>query len=128
MLMWRCDWGESAEIRAQKKVVDCWVWYGIQLECQHWDLLEKEEEKKLGLPLDDYVELLLDVCPEYPNSHDREFCVAFQLGCDDLDAMIIEDMAIEVLKEVPRLTGLLENEADNEFNDKPTSFSPFMWT
>ena len=52
--------------------------------------------------------------------------MAFQLGCDDLDAMIIEDMAIEVLKEIPRLTGLLENEADNEFNDKPTSFSPFM--
>ena len=128
MSVWRCDWGESAEIRAQEKIIDCWVWYGIQLECQHWDLLEKEEEKKLGLSLDDYVELLLDVCPEYPNSHDREFCVAFQLGCDDLDAMIIEDMAIEVLKEVPRLTGLLENEADDEFNDKPTSFSPFMWT
>lgn len=53
-------------------------------------MLEKEEEKKLGLPLDDYVELMLDVCPEYFNSHDREFCVASQLGCDDLDAMITE--------------------------------------
>ncbi|KAM1184770.1 hypothetical protein PS2_013845 [Malus domestica] len=35
--------------------------------------LEEEEEKKLGRPLDDSVELLLDTCPEFFNSHDREF-------------------------------------------------------
>lgn len=38
--------------------------------------LEEEEEKKLGRPLDDSVELLLDTCPEFFNSHDREFHVA----------------------------------------------------
>ncbi|KAB1225306.1 hypothetical protein CJ030_MR1G008991 [Morella rubra] len=38
--------------------------------------LEEEEEKKLGHPLDDSVELLLDTCPEFFNSHDREFHVA----------------------------------------------------
>ncbi|KAJ8532447.1 hypothetical protein K7X08_012370 [Anisodus acutangulus] len=38
--------------------------------------LEEEEEKKLGRPLDDSVELLLDACPEFFNSHDREFHVA----------------------------------------------------
>lgn len=38
--------------------------------------LEEEEEKKLGQPLDDSVELLLDTCPEFFNSHDREFHVA----------------------------------------------------
>lgn len=38
--------------------------------------LEEEEEKKLGHPLDDSVELLLDSCPEFFNSHDREFHVA----------------------------------------------------
>ncbi|KAM1442139.1 hypothetical protein ACFX13_010047 [Malus domestica] len=37
--------------------------------------LEGEEEKKLGRPLDDSVELLLDTCPEFFNSHDREFHV-----------------------------------------------------
>ncbi|TQD89769.1 hypothetical protein C1H46_024661 [Malus baccata] len=37
--------------------------------------LEEEEEKKLGRPLDDSVELLLDTCPEFFNSHDREFHV-----------------------------------------------------
>ncbi|KAJ4723602.1 Ribosomal protein [Melia azedarach] len=38
--------------------------------------LEEEEEKKLGHPLDDSVELLLDTCPEFFISHDREFHVA----------------------------------------------------
>ncbi|PKI63809.1 hypothetical protein CRG98_015793 [Punica granatum] len=38
--------------------------------------LEEEEEKKLGRPLDDSVELLLDTCPEFFNSHCREFHVA----------------------------------------------------
>ncbi|XP_010251422.1 PREDICTED: uncharacterized protein LOC104593357 [Nelumbo nucifera] len=38
--------------------------------------LEEEEEKKLGHPLDDSVELLLDTCPELFNSHDREFHLA----------------------------------------------------
>ncbi|KAJ8747059.1 hypothetical protein K2173_013157 [Erythroxylum novogranatense] len=38
--------------------------------------MEEEEEKKLGHPLDDSVELLLDTCPEFFNSHDREFHVA----------------------------------------------------
>ncbi|XP_055811541.1 protein GAMETE CELL DEFECTIVE 1, mitochondrial [Solanum dulcamara] len=38
--------------------------------------LEEEEEKKLGRPLDDSIELLLDTCPEFFNSHDREFHVA----------------------------------------------------
>lgn len=38
--------------------------------------LEAEEEKKVGHPLDDSVELLLDTCPEFFNSHDREFHVA----------------------------------------------------
>ncbi|GAB4826935.1 Translation initiation factor eIF-2B subunit gamma [Ancistrocladus abbreviatus] len=38
--------------------------------------LEEEEEKKLGHPLDDSVELLLDTCPEFFNSHDMEFHVA----------------------------------------------------
>ncbi|GAB2298693.1 Translation initiation factor eIF-2B subunit gamma [Dionaea muscipula] len=37
---------------------------------------EEEQEKKLGHPLDDSVELLLDTCPEFFNSHDREFHVA----------------------------------------------------
>ncbi|TQE05973.1 hypothetical protein C1H46_008397 [Malus baccata] len=35
--------------------------------------LEEEAEKKLGRPLDDSVELLLDTCPEFFNSHDRKF-------------------------------------------------------
>ncbi|XP_038704003.1 protein GAMETE CELL DEFECTIVE 1, mitochondrial [Tripterygium wilfordii] len=38
--------------------------------------LEEEEEKKLGRPLDDSFELLLDTFPEFFNSHDREFHVA----------------------------------------------------
>ncbi|GLT91599.1 hypothetical protein SLE2022_094790 [Rubroshorea leprosula] len=38
--------------------------------------LEEEEEKRLGHPLDDSVELLLDTCPEFFISHDREFHVA----------------------------------------------------
>ncbi|GFP84310.1 hypothetical protein PHJA_000574700 [Phtheirospermum japonicum] len=38
--------------------------------------LEEEEEKKLGRPLDDGIELLLDTFPEFFNSHDREFHVA----------------------------------------------------
>ncbi|EEF34629.1 protein GAMETE CELL DEFECTIVE 1, mitochondrial [Ricinus communis] len=38
--------------------------------------LEEEEEKKLGHPLDDSVELLLDTCPEFFKSHDQEFHVA----------------------------------------------------
>lgn len=38
--------------------------------------LEEEEEKKLGHPLDDSVEILLDSCPEFFISHDREFHVA----------------------------------------------------
>ncbi|KAI3444754.1 hypothetical protein Pfo_001419 [Paulownia fortunei] len=38
--------------------------------------LEEEEEKKLGHPLDDSIELLLDTCPEFFISHDREFHVA----------------------------------------------------
>lgn len=38
--------------------------------------LEEEEEKKLGHPLDDSVELLLDTFPEFFKSHDREFHVA----------------------------------------------------
>ncbi|KAK4778184.1 hypothetical protein SAY87_018371 [Trapa incisa] len=38
--------------------------------------LEEEEEKKLGRPLDNSVELLLDTCPEFFNSHCREFHVA----------------------------------------------------
>lgn len=38
--------------------------------------LEEEEEKKLGRPLDDSVEVLLDNFPEFFNSHDREFHVA----------------------------------------------------
>ncbi|KAL5698620.1 Translation initiation factor eIF-2B subunit gamma [Ranunculus cassubicifolius] len=37
---------------------------------------EEKEEKELGHPLDDSVELLLDTCPEFFNSHDREFHVA----------------------------------------------------
>ncbi|XP_010549280.1 PREDICTED: uncharacterized protein LOC104820518 [Tarenaya hassleriana] len=37
---------------------------------------EEEEEKKLGGPLDDSVERLLDECPEFFISHDREFHVA----------------------------------------------------
>ncbi|KHN26619.1 hypothetical protein glysoja_019858 [Glycine soja] len=36
--------------------------------------IEEDEEKKL--PLDDSVEQLLDSCPEFFNSHDREFHVA----------------------------------------------------
>ncbi|KAG5132885.1 hypothetical protein JHK82_024073 [Glycine max] len=38
--------------------------------------IEEDEEKKLGRPLDDSVEQLLDSCPEFFNSHDREFHVA----------------------------------------------------
>lgn len=38
--------------------------------------IEEEEEKKLGHPLDDSVELLLDNFPEFFVSHDREFHVA----------------------------------------------------
>lgn len=38
--------------------------------------MEEEEEKKLGHPLDDSVEQLLDSFPEFFNSHDREFHVA----------------------------------------------------
>nr|CAD1836489.1 unnamed protein product [Ananas comosus var. bracteatus] len=38
--------------------------------------MEKEEENKLGRPLDDSVEILLDNFPEFFNSHDREFHVA----------------------------------------------------
>lgn len=38
--------------------------------------LEEEEERKLGHPLDDSVELLLDTCPEFFISNDREFHVA----------------------------------------------------
>ncbi|EPS74618.1 hypothetical protein M569_00137, partial [Genlisea aurea] len=38
--------------------------------------MEEEEEKKRGRPLDDSIELLLDTCPEFFNSHDREFHVA----------------------------------------------------
>lgn len=38
--------------------------------------IEEEEEKKLGHPLDDSVELLLDNFPEFFISHDREFHVA----------------------------------------------------
>ncbi|XP_061368686.1 protein GAMETE CELL DEFECTIVE 1, mitochondrial [Gastrolobium bilobum] len=38
--------------------------------------LEEEEEKKLGRPLDDSVELLLDTFPEFFISNDREFHVA----------------------------------------------------
>ncbi|KAJ4750920.1 Ribosomal protein L20 [Rhynchospora pubera] len=38
--------------------------------------MEEEEEKKLGKPLDDSVEILLDNFPEFFNSHDREFHVA----------------------------------------------------
>ncbi|ESQ31700.1 hypothetical protein EUTSA_v10004417mg [Eutrema salsugineum] len=37
---------------------------------------EEEEERKLGRPLDDSVERLLDECPEFFISHDREFHVA----------------------------------------------------
>ncbi|XP_047325551.1 protein GAMETE CELL DEFECTIVE 1, mitochondrial [Impatiens glandulifera] len=37
---------------------------------------QEKEEKKLGHPLDDSVELLLDNCPEFFVSHDREFHVA----------------------------------------------------
>lgn len=37
---------------------------------------EEEMEKKLGHPLDDSIERLLDTCPEFFNSHDREFHVA----------------------------------------------------
>ncbi|KAL1821411.1 hypothetical protein ACET3Z_016280 [Daucus carota] len=37
---------------------------------------EEEMEKKLGYPLDDSVELLLDTCPEFFASNDREFHVA----------------------------------------------------
>ncbi|KAH8502331.1 hypothetical protein H0E87_013864 [Populus deltoides] len=38
--------------------------------------IEEEEEKKLGHPLDDSIELLLDKFPEFFKSHDREFHVA----------------------------------------------------
>ncbi|KAJ6366578.1 hypothetical protein OIU77_003045 [Salix suchowensis] len=38
--------------------------------------IEEEEEKKLGHPLDDSIELLLDNFPEFFKSHDREFHVA----------------------------------------------------
>nr|AGT17444.1 Ribosomal protein L20 [Saccharum hybrid cultivar R570] len=38
--------------------------------------MEEEEERKRGEPLDDSVEILLDSCPEFFNSHDREFHVA----------------------------------------------------
>ncbi|KAI3918767.1 hypothetical protein MKX01_042087 [Papaver californicum] len=37
---------------------------------------EEEQEKKLGKPLDDSVEMLLDSFPEFCNSHCREFHVA----------------------------------------------------
>ncbi|CAH2043877.1 unnamed protein product [Thlaspi arvense] len=37
---------------------------------------EEEEERKLGRPLDDSVERLLDECPEFFVSHDRVFHVA----------------------------------------------------
>ncbi|KAF6175745.1 hypothetical protein GIB67_038956 [Kingdonia uniflora] len=37
--------------------------------------IEEEEEKKRG-PLDDSIERLLDTCPEFFDSHDREFHVA----------------------------------------------------
>ncbi|KAF6148216.1 hypothetical protein GIB67_011991 [Kingdonia uniflora] len=37
--------------------------------------IEEEEEKKCG-PLDDSIERLLDTCPEFFDSHDREFHVA----------------------------------------------------
>ncbi|ESQ46654.1 hypothetical protein EUTSA_v10000666mg, partial [Eutrema salsugineum] len=42
----------------------------------HKENPEKEEERKLGRPLDDSVERLLDECPEFFISHDREFHVA----------------------------------------------------
>ncbi|WVZ68485.1 hypothetical protein U9M48_017419 [Paspalum notatum var. saurae] len=38
--------------------------------------MEEEEERKRGEPLDDSIEILLDSCPEFFNSHDREFHVA----------------------------------------------------
>ncbi|EES03763.1 hypothetical protein BDA96_03G352500 [Sorghum bicolor] len=38
--------------------------------------MEEEEERKRGQPLDDSIEILLDSCPEFFNSHDREFHVA----------------------------------------------------
>ncbi|CAA6664928.1 unnamed protein product [Spirodela intermedia] len=38
--------------------------------------IEEEEERKLGCPLDDSVEQLLDACPDFFISHDREFHVA----------------------------------------------------
>ncbi|XP_031266460.1 uncharacterized protein LOC116124839, partial [Pistacia vera] len=37
---------------------------------------EEEMEKKLGHPLDNSIEVLLDTCPEFFISHDREFHVA----------------------------------------------------
>ncbi|CAI0377178.1 unnamed protein product [Linum tenue] len=41
-----------------------------------WLKEEEEEERKRGRIHDDSVELLLDTCPEFFNSHDREFHVA----------------------------------------------------
>ncbi|CAN1839560.1 Protein GAMETE CELL DEFECTIVE 1, mitochondrial [Linum perenne] len=41
-----------------------------------WLKEEEEEERKRGRVLDDSVELLLDTCPEFFISHDREFHVA----------------------------------------------------
>jgi len=38
--------------------------------------MEEEEERKRGQPLDDSIEILLDSCPEFFNSHDRELHVA----------------------------------------------------
>ncbi|XP_031130957.1 uncharacterized protein LOC116032506 [Ipomoea triloba] len=38
--------------------------------------LEEEEEKKLGQPLDNSIEVLIDNNPEFFNSHDREFHIA----------------------------------------------------
>ncbi|AQK99880.1 hypothetical protein ZEAMMB73_Zm00001d012566 [Zea mays] len=38
--------------------------------------MEEEEERKRGQPLDNSIEIQLDSCPEFFNSHDREFHVA----------------------------------------------------
>ncbi|CAH9078749.1 unnamed protein product [Cuscuta epithymum] len=51
--------------------------YGILRQRVHAILwlkeLEEEEEKKLACPRDDSIDILLDTCPEFFNSHDREF-------------------------------------------------------
>lgn len=57
----------AKDYRIMRQRVHCILWLKEQ---------EEEEEKRLGHPLDDSVEQLLDSCPEFFVSHDLEFHVA----------------------------------------------------